>query len=62
MGFGYAKCICCDAEVGRIPGGEREREKSLASEKSLENVQEMGQAVSDIRLFVVWWENVTQPS
>ena len=45
---------------GGIPGGERERgsqgdsHSGMACEKSLEDVQEMGQLVSDVRSFAVW--------
>lgn len=43
-----------------IPGGARERgsqgdsHSGMACEKSLEDVQEMGQLVSDVRSFAVW--------
>lgn len=45
---------------GGIPGGARKRGRQgdshsgMACEKSLEDVQEMGQLVSDVRLFAVW--------
>ena len=48
------------AGSGGIPGGARERgnqgdsHSGMACEKSLEDVQEMGQLVSDVRSFAVW--------